>query len=41
MPIIEQFHTHYINWHFLVEAVFLDPREDVPSVIAALHEVNW
>ena len=41
MPIIEQFHTHDINWHFCVEAVILDPRGDVPSVIAALHEVNW
>jgi hypothetical protein len=41
MPIIEQFHTHDINWHFCVEGVILDPRGDVPSVIAALHEVNW
>ena len=41
MPIIEQFHAHDINWHFCVEGVILDPREDVPSVIAALHEVNW
>ena len=41
MPIIEQFHTHDINWHFCVEGVILDPKGDVPSVIAALHEVNW
>jgi hypothetical protein len=41
MPIIEQFHTHDINWHFCVEGVILDPRGDVASVIAALHEVNW
>ena len=41
MPIIEQFHTHDINWHFSVEGVILDPKGDVPSVIAALHEVNW
>jgi hypothetical protein len=41
MPIIENFHTHDINWHFCVEGVILDPKGDVPSVIAALHEVNW
>ena len=41
MPIIEQFHTHDINWHFYVKGVILDPRGDVPSVIATLHEVNW
>jgi hypothetical protein len=41
MPIIEQFHTHDINWHFCVEGVILEPRGDVPSVIATLHEVNW
>ena len=41
MPIIEQFHAHDINWHFCVESVILDPKGDVPSVIAALHEVNW
>ena len=41
MPIIEQFHTHDINWHYCVEGVILDPRGDIPSVIAALHEVNW
>jgi hypothetical protein len=41
MPIIEQFHTHDINWFFCVEVVILDPRGDVPSVIAALHEVIW
>ena len=41
MPIIEEFHTHDINWHFCVEGVILDPKGDVPSVIAALHEVNW
>jgi hypothetical protein len=41
MPIIEQFHTHDINWHLCVESVILDPRGDVPSMIAALHEVNW
>ena len=41
MPIIEQFHKHDINWHFCVEGVILDPRGDVPSTIAALHEVNW
>ena len=41
MPIIEQFHSHDINWHFCVEGVILDPKGDVPSVIAALHELNW
>ena len=41
MPIIEQVHTHDIIWHFCVEAVILDPRGDAPSMIAALHEVNW
>ena len=41
MPIIEQFHTHDINWHFCVESVILEPRGNVPSMIAALHEVNW
>ena len=41
MPIIEQFHAHDINWHFCVEGVILDPRGDVPSMIAALHEINW
>jgi hypothetical protein len=41
MPIIEQFHTHDINWILCVEGVILDPRGDVPSVITALHEVNW
>ena len=41
MPIIEHFHTHDINLHFCVEGVILDPRGDVPSVIAALHEINW
>ena len=41
MPIIEQFHTHDMNWHFCVESVILNPRGDVPSVVAALHEVNW
>ena len=40
MPIIEPFHTHDINWHFCVEVIILDPKIDVPSVIAALHEVN-
>ena len=38
MPSIEQFYIHDINWHF---CVILEPRGDVPSVIAALHEVNW
>ena len=41
MPIIEQFHALDINWHYCVEAVMLDPKGDVPSVTAALHEVNW
>ena len=41
IPIIEQLHTHVTNWHFCVEGVILDPRGDIPSVIAALHEVNW
>ena len=41
MPFIEQFHTHDINWHFCVEVVIFDPRGDVPSVIAVLHEVSW
>ena len=41
MPIIEQFHPHDINWHYCVEGVILDPRGEVASVIAALHEVNW
>ena len=40
MPIIEQFHARDINWHYCVEAVMLDPKGDVPSVTAALHEVN-
>ena len=33
MPIIEQFHTHDINWLLCVEGVILDPRGDVPFVI--------
>jgi len=41
MPIIEQFHARDINWHFCVESVILDPKKDVPSVLTALHEVNW
>ena len=41
MPIMEQFHTHDINWHICVEGVILDPRGDILSVITALHEVNW
>ena len=41
MPIIEQFHAHDMNWHFCVEGVILDPRENVTSVLAAWHEVNW
>ena len=41
MPIIEEYHSDDINWHYKVECVVLDPRGDVPSVITALHEVNW
>lgn len=41
MPIIDQFHSNDIYWHYCVEGVILEPRGDVPSMIAALHEMNW
>ena len=41
LPIIEQFHTHDINWQFYVEGVIFDSREDVSFVIDILYEVNW
>jgi hypothetical protein len=41
MPIIEQFHTHDINWFLCVDCVILGPRGNVPYVITVLHEVNW
>ena len=41
LPIIEQFHAGDINWHYRVESVVLDPKKEIPSVLTALHEVNW
>ena len=41
MPIIEQFLIHDINWHFCVEGVILDPRGDVPSVMASKYASFW
>lgn len=40
-PIINEYHPRDINWHYRVESVILDPKGDIPAVIAALHEVNW
>ena len=41
MPIIEQEHSGDIEWHYSVESVILDPKGDIPSILTALHEVNW
>jgi len=41
LPIIDQDHSNDICWHYSVDSIILDPKEDVPSVLIALHEVNW
>jgi len=41
LPIIDQDHSNDIGWHYSVDSVILDPKGDVPSILIALHEINW
>ena len=41
LPIIEEFHKGDISWHYSVDSIILDPKGDVPSLVTALHDVNW
>lgn len=41
LPIIDEFHSGDLSWHFCVESIILDPQGDVALVLEALHEVNW
>lgn len=41
LPVIDQFHSGDLSWHFKVESIILDPKGEVALVLEALHEVNW
>ena len=41
MPLINEYHKGDISWHYAVDSIILDPKGDVPAVVAVLHDVNW
>ena len=41
MPLINEYHQGDITWHYSVDSILLDPKGDVPAVVAVLHDVNW
>lgn len=41
MPIINKDHVDNFEWHFGVESILLDIKDDVLGILTALHKVNW
>jgi hypothetical protein len=41
MPIINQDHSNDLGWHYSVDSIILEVKGDVPTMLTALHEVNW
>jgi hypothetical protein len=41
MPIINQDHQNDLGWHYSVDSIILEVKGDIPTMLTALHEVNW
>ena len=41
MPIIDRDHRDDLEWHYSVDSIILEVNGDIPTMLTALHEINW